>query len=652
MNVKSEYTGIFRAANKNFGFVAIDFDVDNTKLTKEVYVASSDSMNAMNKDEVLIRITKAETESKSAEAKIIKIIKRETDEIVGVFTRKKDFGFVVPLNRKTSFDIHIEKKYMQNAVSDSIVVCKLLNVKNVKGNPEGVIMRVIGHKNDPNSEILASLEGYKIRTEYDEKTLNEANAVAVDINKPDLINRTDLRDKTFFTIDGLDAKDLDDAVCIEKKDNGNYILYVSIADVSHYVKENSFLDIEARKRGNSVYLIDRVVPMLPHILSNGVCSLNPNVDRLSVTCEMEIDNDGEIVSSTVYKSIINTKMRMSYDGVHAVLNDLELSNGEDINDYLKYKEILSDMLSLSLKIRKNRYQNGAIEFNFKESKIIVDDECKPIDIKEYERYESHKLIEDFMIAANVAVATEFFYREIPFLYRTHESCDSEKIKELSIILSAFGISLIVKNDLHPKKIQSLLEKIQGEPYQYVVEKLVLRSMKQARYTSDCLGHFALALKYYTHFTSPIRRYSDLQIHRIISEVLSGEFNEDRRIHYNSILSDIAEKISICERTAIDCERDVDDMKKCEYMEDKLGEVYRGIVSSVTNFGFYVALDNTIEGLVPIRTLDGFYIFDEKLMELKSMGSNEKIKLGMEVMIKVSNVSKLQRTIDFELLEII
>lgn len=647
---KSEYNGVFRAANKNFGFVALSFDIDGVQIEKEVYVASSDSLNAMNNDEVLIKIIKAEKDNKKAEAKVLKIIKRDSNEIVGVFVKSKDFGFVVPTNRKTSFDVHIEKKYMGAAVNNSIVICKILNQKTKKGNPEGIIIKVLGHKNDPNTEILAILNDYKIRTEFDDKIIDEAKFVASDIQYNDLNERKDLRDKIFFTIDGEDAKDLDDAVCIEKNQNGNYILYVSIADVSHYVKEDSALDIEARKRGNSVYLIDRVVPMLPHILSNGVCSLNENEDRLTLTCEMEIDQNGDIVSSSVYESVINSKMRMSYNGVHAVLNNLELKNGEDIKKYEPFTDKLNEMLVLSNLIRHKRHDNGAIEFNFKESKIIVDENCKPLEIKEYERFESHKMIEDFMIAANVSVATEFFYREVPFLYRTHEPCDSEKMKELSYILSAFSLNLNIKNDLHPKKIQQLLESIVGKPYQFIVEKLVLRSMKQARYTTECLGHFALALKHYTHFTSPIRRYSDLQIHRIIKEVLSGKFNIDRSIHYNSILKNVAEKTSTCERVAIDCERDVDDMKKCEFMADKIGEVYKGIVSSVTNFGFYVALDNTIEGLVPIRTLPGYYVFNEKLLELKETGSNKIIKIGMEVYVVVSNVSKEQRIIDFNLVD--
>lgn len=647
---KSEYTGVFRAANKNFGFVALSFDIDGEVVEKEVYVSSSDSLNAMNKDEVLIKIIKNETDNKNAEAKVLKIIKRNTDEIVGVFTRHKEFGFVVPINKKISFDIHIDKKFFGDAVNNSIVLCKLLNQKIKKSNPEGIITKVLGHKNEPNAEILAILSDHKIRTEFSDKILDEAKYVASNLTNFDTDNRKDLRDKTFFTIDGEDAKDLDDAVCIEKKDNGNYILYVSIADVSHYVREDGEIDKEARKRGNSVYLIDRVVPMIPHILSNGVCSLNECEDRLTLTCEMEINEEGEIVSSSVYESIINSKMRMSYNGVHAILNNLELDNGEDKRKYESFLEKLQDMLSLSKLIRKRRYENGAIEFNFKESKIIVDENSKVVEIKEYERYESHKMIEDFMIAANVSVATEFYYREIPFLYRTHEPCDSDKIKELSNILSAFSLNLNIKNELHPKKIQNLLDSIVGKPYQFVVEKLVLRSMKQAKYTVDCLGHFALALKYYTHFTSPIRRYSDLQIHRIIKEVLSSKFNIDRSIHYNMILNQVAESVSTSERAAIECERDVDDLKKCEYMSDKIGEVYKGIVSSVTNFGFYVALDNTIEGLVPIRTLPGFYIFNEKLLELKEAASNKIIKIGMEVYVVVSNVSKEQRIIDFELVD--
>ena len=648
INKNGEYEGKFRAVNKNFGFVEVELEDSDTV---SIYVPIEESRFSLTGDTVLVKITKEETGDKSAEGKIIKILDRKTDEIVGIFRRADKYGFVEPINKKIGFDIHIDKQYIRNIVNDTIVVAKLLVTKKDQKNPEGMILDTIGHKNDPNAQILSIVKEYNIRTNFPPEVLAEADKVAVEISTEEIQKRKDLRHLTTVTIDGEDAKDLDDAISLEILDGGKKRLYVSIADVSHYVKEDSFIDKEARLRGNSVYLVDRVIPMIPYVLSNGMCSLNEKEDRLTMTCEILYDENNEVIDSTTYKSIINSNKRMSYNGVHAILNGLELNNGEDIKSYEPYKEYLSQMLKLSLALRKQREERGSIDFNLKESKIIVDENCKPIEIHEYERLESHKMIEDFMIAANVEVAKEYAFKEVPFLYRTHEECEREKMERLSFFVSNFGLSLPYKNKVHPKQIQQLLRSAEGKDYQYVVERVTLRSMKQAKYTSELIGHFALSLKYYTHFTSPIRRYSDLQIHRIMKEYLDNELDEKRINHYQKILPKVAEKISLCERTAIDCEREVDDLKKCEYMMDYVGNEYEGIISSITNFGFYVELDNTIEGLVPIRTLkDDFYYFDEMTMKLVGERTKKVFELGMRVKVRVGVVSVELRQIDFALVE--
>ena len=643
-----EYEGKFRAVNKNFGFVEVELDTNDTV---SIYVPIDDTKFSMTGDTVLVKITKNETDTKSAEGKIIKILDRVTDEIVGIFRRVDNYGFVEPINKKIGFDIHIDKKFAKNVVNDTIVLAKLLVTKKDQKNPEGMIIDVLGHKNDPNAQILSIVKEYKIRSTFPDEVLREADDVAIDIPNEEIKKRKDLRNLTTITIDGEDAKDLDDAISLELLDDGKKRLYVSIADVSHYVKEDSFIDKEARLRGNSVYLVDRVIPMIPRVLSNGMCSLNENVDRLTMTCEILYDENNEVIDSTTYKSVIRSNKRMSYNGVHALLNNLPLDNGEDIGTYEPYREYLSQMLTLSLALRTQREKNGSIDFNLKESKILVDENCKPIEIHEYERFEAHKMIEDFMIAANVEVAKEYAFKEVPFIYRTHEECEREKMEKLAFFVSNFGLSLQYKNKVHPKQIQQLLRASEGKDYQYVVERVTLRSMKQARYTSELIGHFALSLKYYSHFTSPIRRYSDLQIHRIMKEYMDNELDEKRINHYKKILPKIAEKISICERTAIECEREVDDLKKCEYMKDFIGTEYEGIISSITNFGFYVELDNTIEGLVPIRTLkDDYYYFDEMSMKLIGERAKKVFELGQRVRVKLDTVSVELRQIDFQFIE--
>ena len=640
---ESEYEGIFRLASKSFGFVKLNVGTDNEE---EIYVSSKDSLSAMNDDRVLVKIiSNKSADNKKREGKIIKILERDSDIVVGIFEPNKGFGFVSPINVKIPFDIHIEKKYWGKAVKGSIVETKLLPKKNKKDNPEGVIIKVLGHKDDPNDEITAIVHDFKIRDEFSDAQLKEADKVAVPITKSDLEGRKDLRNKIFITIDGEDTKDIDDAVYLEDTGKGHKKLYVSIADVSHYVKENSELDREALKRGNSVYLLDRVIPMLPHVLSNGMCSLNEGEDRLSMTCEMEFDDKAKIVNHDIYKSVINSHKRMTY---HEVQNIIDTTKDEDSSELnLKINKMIRDMIELSRKIRKRREDRGAVSFNLKETEIIVDENLKPIGISEKERIEAYKLIEDFMVSANETVAEEFYYREIPFLYRTHEASEEDKLENLTCTLNSLGISFHIRNELHPMDMQKLLKSVEGKPYQYVVEKLALRSMSQAKYTKKLIGHFALASKYYTHFTSPIRRYSDLQIHRIMKEVLENRFTEKRRNHYEDILDGVALNISKMERVAIDCERDIDDLKKCEFMLPHLGESFEGNVSGLTNFGIFVELPNTIEGMIPLRDLrDDHYVMDETRYQVVGERTKKVFAFGQKLKVILAKCTPETRTIDF------
>ena len=636
-NIESEYEGYFRLANKSFGFVKINV---GTSFEEEIYISTKDSLDAMNDDKVIVKIKSSNVGiDKKREGKIIKVLEHASDIVVGIFEPNKGFGFVRPINSKIPFDIHVEKNFYNKAVKDSIVEVKIMPKKNNKDNPEGIIVNVIGHKDDPNAEITAIVHDFKIRDEFPDDVLKEADKVSVEICNNDIIGRKDLRDKLFVTIDGEDTKDIDDAVCLETKNN-NQILYVSIADVSHYVKEGSKLDIEALKRGNSVYLLDRVIPMLPHVLSNGICSLNENEDRLTLTCEMVFDEKGKIIGHEIYRSIIKSHKRMTYTEVQEIIDGKNFNNDSISN-------MINNMISLSRIIRKKREDRGSINFNFKETIINVDENLKPIEICEKERIEAYKLIEDFMVSANETVAEEYYFREIPFIYRTHEAGDEDKLENLVTTLASLGISFKIRNEVHPKDIQKLLKSVEGSDKQFVIEKLTLRSMSQAKYTKSLVGHFALASKYYTHFTSPIRRYSDLQIHRIINEVLENKFNEKRREHYESILDSVAFNISKTERLAIDCERDVEALKKCEYMLPFIGESFEGNVSGLTNFGIFVELPNTVEGMIPLRDIrDDHYIFDESKYQIIGEHNKRVFSFGEHLKVILAKCDLETRTIDF------
>ena len=641
-NKNVEYEGVYRLASKSFGFVKIFNDNENEE---EIYIAAKDSLSALNDDRVLVQIKPNKViENKKREGVIVKILERNDEVVVGIFEPNKGYGFVTPINSKIPFDIHIEKKYFNQAVKGSIVEVRLFPKKNNKDNPEGVIIKVLGHKDDPNDEITAIVHDFKIRDEFSKEQLDEANSIAIPISDDDFKDRKDLRDKCFVTIDGEDTKDIDDAVYLEKIENGFLKLYVSIADVSHYIKEGSKLDVEALKRGNSVYLLDRVIPMIPHVLSNGMCSLNEGEDRLTLTCEMEFDEKGNIVNYDIYRSIINSHKRMTYTLVQSIIDD-DTNNQCDLN--YEINKMLKDMIELSRKIRDLREKRGAINFNFKETEIVVDENLKPIDIKEKDRIEAYKLIEDFMVSANETVAQDFYFRDVPFIYRSHEANDEEKIENLNNTLNALGISFHYKNTLYPMDIQKLLKSVEGKSYQNIVEMLVLRSMSQARYTKKLIGHFALASKYYTHFTSPIRRYSDLQIHRIINEALDNQLTAKRIKHYDKILDSVALNISKTERVAIDCERDIDQLKKCEYMLPYLGERFEGVVSGLTNFGIFVELPNTVEGMVALRDIkDDHYVFDETKYQIIGANTKRIFRFGQKVKVILAKCTPETRNIDF------
>lgn len=638
----NEYEGVFRLASKSFGFVKI---INDDNIEEEVYVSAKDSLSALNDDKVIVKITKDICkDNKRREGQVVKIIERDDDIVVGVFEPNEGFGFVRPHNSKIPFDIHIEKAFFNKAVKGSIVEVKLLPKKNKKNNPEGIIIKVIGHIDDPNDEITAIVHDFKIRDEFSKEQLQEADNIAVPITNDDLFGRVDLRNKSFVTIDGEDTKDIDDAVYLEKIDNNSYKLYVSIADVSHYVKEGTKLDVEAFKRGNSVYLLDRVIPMLPHVLSNGICSLNENEDRLTLTCEMDFDGKGNIKKYDIYRSIIKSKKRMTYNQVQSII---DCDNINDVGIDTEICKMIKDMIELSRKIREVREKRGAVNFNFKELVIEVDKDLKPINIKEKERIEAYNLIEDFMVSANESVAREFYFRDVPFIYRTHEASDEVKLENLITTLNSLGISFHFRNQITPMDMQKLLKSVEGKTYQNIVEKIALRSMSQARYTKKLMGHFALALKYYTHFTSPIRRYSDLQIHRIINEILENKFNVKRYNHYDKILDEVALHISKTERVAIDCERDIEDLKKCEYILPHLGESFEGTISGLTSFGIFVELPNGIEGMIALRDItDDHYVMDESKYQIIGTNTKRVFTFGQKLKVILAKCTLETRNIDF------
>lgn len=630
--------GTFEASTRGFGFISIE------GVEEDIYVSPKDVNTAMHGDTVRFELSK-HSRGKRKEGRVVKVIERNTKEIVGTYESAGNFGFVVPDNPKYSRDIFVSKERSKGANTGDKVVVKITDYGSNSKKPEGIISENLGSSDEAGTDILSIIKGFDLPLEFPEKVERQAENVAKDVSEADMAGRMDLRHLPTVTIDGEDAKDLDDAITIEKKDD-KYILGVHIADVTNYVQERSALDVEALKRGTSVYLTDRVIPMLPRTLSNGICSLNQGEDRLALSCIMTIDSKGVVVDHIITESVINVNERMTYTSVNAILAENDEKECERYADFVPYFKLMEELAAL---LREKRYKRGSIDFDIPESKIILDENGKPVEIKPYDRNVATKIIEDFMLAANETVAEDYFWQEIPFVYRTHDTPDTEKIKRLSTFINNFGYSLkSSQEELHPKELQKLLLKIAGTPAENLISRLTLRSLKQAKYTTACTGHFGLAAKYYCHFTSPIRRYPDLQIHRIIKDNLRGRMNEEKRAHYNSILAEVAKKSSELERRAEEAERETDKLKKTEYMLNYIGEEFEGVISGMNQWGIYVELPNTIEGMVHVSSLkDDFYEYNEGTFEMVGERFNKHYKLGQTVKIKVKAADVLRRTIDFE-----
>ena len=630
--------GTFESTSRGFGFVVIPDRED------DIFVKANDTMNAFYHDKVKVVTTTEKNGGKRAEGKIVAILEHEVKEVVGTFQKNRTYGFVIPDNAKINCDIFIPQEFMNGAVEGSKVVASISDYGSQSKNPQGKVTEVLGHIDDPGVDIMSIIKAYDLPVEFPESVKKALNDIPDVVSEKDKAGRVDLRNVQMVTIDGEDAKDLDDAVSISKE-GPVYHLGVHIADVSHYVTEGSALDKEALKRGTSVYLVDRVIPMIPHKLSNGICSLNQGEDRLALSCLMDIDEKGNIVGHRICETVINVDRRMSYTSVKKILVD------NDTNEIMKYKELVPMfhmMEEVAELLRKKRFARGSVDFDFPESKIILDENGHPTDIKPYDRNVATKIIEDFMLAANETVAEDYFWQDMPFLYRTHENPDPEKMRKLATFINNFGYTLRLTDDLRPKEIQKLLSEIEGSDAENLISRLTLRSMKKAKYTTECVGHFGLAAKYYCHFTSPIRRYPDLQIHRIIKENLHGGLSPKRADHYDAILPDVAVQTSAMERRAADAERDTDKLKMAEYMEQFVGETFDGVVSGVTAWGVYVELPNTIEGMVSINNMKGFYTFDEEHYEMVGELGNRSYKLGQKVKVVVIGTDKILRTIDFAL----
>ena len=632
-------TGVFTAHQRGFGFVTVEGE------TEDIFIPGDKVNGAMHMDTVEIAVLPT-TSGKRKEGAVLKVIERGMKHVVCTYEASENFGFAVPDNTRFGSDIFIPKGKSMGAVAGHKVVVEVTSYGKKDKKPEGRVVEIIGHINDPGTGILSIVKAYDMPVEFSEKIMHQVENVSKEVTDADMAGRMDLRDWTMVTIDGEDAKDLDDAVSLFM-DGDNYVLGVHIADVSNYVQEHSALDVEALKRGTSVYLVDRVIPMLPHALSNGICSLNEAQNRLTLSCIMTINPKGEVIDHKIAETVIRTNRRMTYTNVKKILED---KDPEVMEEYKELVPMFEKMAELASILRKRRLKRGSIDFDFPETKVILNDKGEPIDIKPYDRNVATKLIEDFMLIANETVASHFFWQEIPFVYRTHENPDTEKIHKLSTFINNFGYSLhIGADEVHPKELQKLLEKIEGTDEEALISRLTLRSMKQARYTTACTGHFGLAANYYCHFTSPIRRYPDLQIHRIIKETLRGRMNAKRIEHYEGILDEVAKQSSQMERRADEAERETIKLKKCEYMAKHIGEEFEGVISGVTEWGFFVELPNTVEGLVRVTELkDDFYQFYEDTYELVGEATNKRYKLGQKVKVVVESTDKLMRTIDFAL----
>lgn len=630
--------GTFISHPKGFGFVEIE------GREEDLYIPEGFVNGAFHKDTVRVALLSGKG-GKRQEAQVVEIVARGMKQIVGIFDKSnKNFGFVIADNTKINKDIFVPTERSKGAVTGHKVVCEITDYGKENRKPEGKIVEILGHVNDPGVDIMSIVRGYELPVEFSEKVLHQAENVAKDVSEADMAGRADLRKVQMVTIDGEDAKDLDDAVSLTKEGEF-YKLGVHIADVTNYVQENSALDWEAKTRGTSVYLVDRVIPMLPHTLSNGICSLNAGVERLALSCLMTIDSKGEVIGHDIVESVICVDRRMSYTSVKKILEDKDEAEIKEYENLVPMFELMKELATL---LREKRRKRGSIDFDFPETKIILDKDGHPVDIKPYDRNVATKIIEDFMLIANETVAQHFYWMELPFVYRTHDNPDAEKVEKLATFIRNFGYTLKSKQDeVHPKELQKLLAKIEDTPEEALISRLTLRSMKQAKYTVDCSGHFGLACQYYCHFTSPIRRYPDLQIHRIIKEQLRGRMNEKRIEHYQEILPEVAKHSSEMERRADEAERETDKLKKVEYMEKRIGNIYEGVISSITAWGVYVELENTIEGMVHVSMLPGdYFYYDEESYEMVGQATGKRYKLGERIKIRVNATDKIARTIDF------
>ena len=633
-------TGTFIGHARGFGFVTPDAGGE------DIFIPASETMGAMQKDRVLYKVLHKAEKGKKADGVIVRILERGQQRIVGTFEAgSKGYGFVVADDKKIAKDIFISRENTKGAVTGHKVVVEITDYGEDRRNPEGKVIEILGHINDPGVDILSVIRRYELAVEFPEEVYAEIEHLGTEVAEADKKGREDLRDLLTITIDGADAKDLDDAVSLKRLGNGNFELGVHIADVSHYVRENTALDKEAYARGTSVYLVDRVIPMLPHKLSNGICSLNPHVDRLALSCLMEVNGRGEVVSHRILESVINSDYRMTYTAVREILED---GAPALLEQYAEILPMLEDMEELRQILGEKRRKRGSVNFDLPESKIILDENGKPIDIKPYEKSIATNMIEEFMLVCNETIAENSFWQEMPFMYRSHQEPDEDKLKKMEQFLRGFGYYLRKKDgEIHPRELQKVLQKAEETDEERIITRMVLRSMMQARYTAENGGHFGLAAKYYCHFTSPIRRYPDLEIHRMIKKMLHGELDEKASAYYRRKMPDWAKHCSKQERVAEDAERDTDALKKVEFMEDKVGQIYEGIISGVTNWGIYVELPNTIEGMVALSQMDDdYYEFDEKKMLVFGKRTKKSYRLGDKVVVSVAKVDRMMGTIDF------
>ena len=645
---KENKIGIYRKNQKGYGFVKIE------EQEEEIYIAKENSLNALNGDTVSIEILQEanKEKDKKAEGKIVKIIRHEKDTVVGTFQKSRNFGFVVPDDKNFGTDIFISKSNWGKARNNHKVMVKITQYPKKGKNAEGKIIEVLGGVNEAGVDMLSLIKQYELPYKFPEEVVAEAKSFGNEIDKKDIQNRKDLRKDIIFTIDGEDAKDLDNAIHVEKLSNGNYKLDVHIADVSYYVREKSELDKDAYLRGTSIYMLGRVIPMLPRELSNGICSLNAGQDRYTLSCSMEITPKAKIVNSDIYKAVINVTERMNYTDVQKILDKSDKKILKKYEKYIKDFELMAELATI---LKNKRKENGYLNLDIPESKITLDENGFAIDVQKYETYFSNEIIEQFMLAANETVAEKFYWLQAPFIYRNHEAPDLDKVKDLNKVLYNFGYKIkISKEDIiYPNEFAKILDDVKGKETEKVVSNIILRTLRVAKYEAENKGHFGIASKYYCHFTSPIRRYPDLFIHRIISKYLENDYmvNEFWIKKYEKRAEKRAENCSERERTATKVEREAEDIKKAEYMENKIGEEYEGIISSITNFGIFVELENTIEGLIRYETLgDEYFIYNEERREAIGEHSNKIYKIGDKVKIRVADANKALRRIDFEIVE--